>query len=292
MSDIERKLGEIRQIQADIKKTWEDISTILTKIGKAKQVYALEKRKGTPDESSEVLPALAQLQEQLETKRGFINAKKQILQQKRGELFAINEPEDIIKQCPNKVPFLMFPIRLETKYMYSNTDHPQLWLRIYPDDIAVDTHEESFTEEEIEGAAFYFNEVRRAKPDEDRIKDELEAVVQEKCNLIIEIGEEPFLSDNLLNSLTALDLTPDDINAGRDYWTECKRIRDEVRIPAWISIVESFGPFRAAYIISKGEDYFAGDEIPIKPESWSQAPQSHIMPDYFVIRLYRKKNGG
>ena len=40
------------------------------------------------------------------------------------------------------------PVRIETRFM-TNLDPAELWIRIYPDDIAIHTHEHELTDEEI-----------------------------------------------------------------------------------------------------------------------------------------------
>ncbi|WP_315820302.1 hypothetical protein [Paraflavitalea speifideaquila] len=50
---------------------------------------------------------------------------------------------------------MMMPVRIETRFI-ATREHTELWLRIYPDDIAVHTHEETLTGEEvIEGTKYW-----------------------------------------------------------------------------------------------------------------------------------------
>ena len=282
-------LKDIEGLKLEIAAKEEKITSLKTKLSSAKLKMNLEKRKGTYNEFSDIHNVILKLENDLNKEEVILDINIKGLEEKRIELSRINDPDKIIKQCSNKVPFLMLPVRLETKYMYLNTDHPELWVRIYPDDIAIDTHEESFTDDEIEKAKFYFNEVTKAEAAEDQIKSDLDEIVgYAKRDVILKTGEELFLSTEEL-----FDVLPDDfeqvhIEGGVAYWQEYKRIRETIKIPAWMDIVNSFGPYRSAYIVNKGGDFFKAVDIPLKPDSWSRAPRSYVMPDYFVLRLYKK----
>ncbi len=58
-------------------------------------------------------------------------------------------------------PALLLPVRLETRF--GGTDRrPELWVRIYPDQVALDTHEPELTDGEIESGRAYWNVLWRA----------------------------------------------------------------------------------------------------------------------------------
>lgn len=53
-----------------------------------------------------------------------------------------------VAQLDDHVPILFFPVRIETVFQEVGTNK-ELWVRIFPDDIAVDTHEQDLTDDEI-----------------------------------------------------------------------------------------------------------------------------------------------
>lgn len=62
---------------------------------------------------------------------------------------------DLVGALPTTAPVAMIPVRLETRFVKSGTE-TDLLVRIYPDDIHVDTHEKELTaEEEALGRAFW-----------------------------------------------------------------------------------------------------------------------------------------
>src|SRR5712691_5219282 len=44
-------------------------------------------------------------------------------------------------------PMLLLPVRIETRFM-DTQEQPQLWVRIYPDHFAIDTHEPGLSPDE------------------------------------------------------------------------------------------------------------------------------------------------
>jgi len=68
---------------------------------------------------------------------------------------ALTDPRDVVGQMSDQVPFLLFPVRLETRFGTARTKGgpvPQLWVRVYPDDCSIDTFEEELAEGEVESA--------------------------------------------------------------------------------------------------------------------------------------------
>lgn len=62
--------------------------------------------------------------------------------------------DNLVNQMNDRYPILFFPVRIETAF--SDTAARQLWVRIFPDDIAVDTHEQDLTQSEIEEGKLYW----------------------------------------------------------------------------------------------------------------------------------------
>lgn len=63
----------------------------------------------------------------------------------------------LVQHLNDLYPILFFPVRLETAFDDKNGN--ELWVRIFPDDIAVDTHEEALTEDEIIAGQQYWDTV-------------------------------------------------------------------------------------------------------------------------------------
>ena len=69
------------------------------------------------------------------------------------ELFA--DPTANVTRLDDSTPILLLPLRIETRFkelVDGDRTRNQLWVRVYPDDIAVDTFEEVLAEVEISNA--------------------------------------------------------------------------------------------------------------------------------------------
>ncbi len=73
------------------------------------------------------------------------------------------EAEEIIvpPPLPTTLPVLLLPVRLETRFV-DELDGSELWVRIYPDQIAVDTHEPELTSAEKTAGQTYWDALWRA----------------------------------------------------------------------------------------------------------------------------------
>ncbi len=164
-----------------------------------------------------------------------------------------------LSQLNDNIPMLLLPVRVESRFMTIKSiarhseidqgngatyvtdkieDKKELWVRIFPDDLAYHSHEES--------------------------------------------------------------LTPEEEAAGKQFWESLMQITDFEQIvtqmiPEWRPLVNSYGQQRAAWIVrtltpenfgsSTGPPVFPA--IQTKAQSWTTTPESHVLPDRFVVRLYR-----
>ncbi|PSK88144.1 hypothetical protein [Taibaiella chishuiensis] len=75
-----------------------------------------------------------------------------------------NTQQYAVSQMEDKTPVLFFPVRLETTFRQINSSY-ELWVRIFPDDIAVYTHEQLLTQDEIDqGKAYWVTTVDTTDP--------------------------------------------------------------------------------------------------------------------------------
>ena len=80
-----------------------------------------------------------------------------------------SDPRENIGNLDDAFPILMFPIRLETRFMLAGRDDRnsnELWIRVYPDDISVDTFEPVLAEVEQSNARIYWTNIWKAAGDD------------------------------------------------------------------------------------------------------------------------------
>lgn len=99
------------------------------------------------------------LKEQYTSKRNEWQRTGKLLDGKIGILYPDNNPRQAVAQMSDATPFLLLPVRIETRFV-TTTDkgvaQNELWLRVYPDDIAIHTHEKQLTEREVTSGTAYW----------------------------------------------------------------------------------------------------------------------------------------
>ncbi len=84
-------------------------------------------------------------------------------------LFRDLPPQRLIENWSDSTPIMLLPLRLET--IFKDTDSgEQLWVRAYPDEVAVTTHEKILTERELDFGVAYWKALRGATDEEVRKK--------------------------------------------------------------------------------------------------------------------------
>lgn len=132
-------------------------------------------------------------------------------------------------------------------------DKKALWIRLFPDDMAIQTHEEALTEDEINTAKSFWHALHQAEhPPQAILDNRTEAEIE-------------------------------------DY-------KQNQRIGAWKALLNSYGTARSAWIIRQikpiNEDHFPlqspnfNPDPPTKPFSWNEQPCTRIMPSRLVAILY------
>ena len=150
------------------------------------------------------------------------------------------QPWELVEGLSDSLPFLLLPVRVETRFMTVD-DKKELWVRFFPDDIAVHTHEIELTSDEVEAGKTYWREIWAAQQESNADKQQ-----------VLEKG-------------------------------------------AWRALAEAYGGTRAAWIARRTKPetldvpnvatlrFPAFPDESLKPQSWSQSPRSKVMPDRFVV---------
>jgi hypothetical protein len=112
------------------------------------------------DHASVDPPVVAKVAERVEVKRNLVTARgaetqaRNDLQQTVMLWTSSSAPPDEISILSAEWPIVLFPVRVETRFNVQ-TLSPTLLVRIYPDDISIDTHEPGLTDAELAAAADY-----------------------------------------------------------------------------------------------------------------------------------------
>ena len=130
---------------------------------------------------------LAALKKQADTLTTQVAASRQAVSQAQvnatqllGQLIALQDPTQQLSELNDRIPILLFPVRLEVRFHTAATttvpavgaaptpaakaggSFPQLWIRVYPDDCQIDSFETMLTDVEIQNLTAFWIAVWRA----------------------------------------------------------------------------------------------------------------------------------
>src|SRR5437016_7106541 len=111
-----------------------------------------------PDQSDELNRERAQIQEQ----RELVSQRSAAVGRLVGDLFQ-RTPQQLIEEWDDSLPIMLLPVRVETRFKDA-----ELWVRVFPDEIAINTHEKLMTEREQTFGIAYWKALRAAKDDDAR----------------------------------------------------------------------------------------------------------------------------
>jgi len=95
------------------------------------------------------------LQREYKIARAALDSSRVDLHEAIAGIYIDPHPRSAVKNLTDKIPFLLMPVRIETRFVTGGIS-PELWLRIYPDEISVHTHEKLLTETEVtKGEAYW-----------------------------------------------------------------------------------------------------------------------------------------
>lgn len=233
-----------------------------------------------------------------------------------------SDPTENLAQLDDRFPILLFPLRLETRFKRVEVDgtaSDQLWIRVYPDDIAVDTFEELLAEVEVRNTRIYWTNVWKAGGDEGAKRAAWRSLVKShgagrafwitQQAVPTNIGEEPVKApgDHLLVIVTDHPLAAAEKPPVRDYWRAVYRAGNDPaqQEAAFSDLVAALGQGRAETIVAEYAPQNL-DAKPLEPESvtnirveflelppadtlqtqqqpWMNSASTALLPERFVV---------
>jgi hypothetical protein len=154
--------GDLRTTREALRKAEQQLQEVRTQQRRAEtELAALAQRSVAESDPiwRQASAAREQAQRQADQQRAAIRQLRTAIRD--GIAAAKQRPHDVMAApgAGDNTPFLLMPVRVETRFV---RDHPQgaspyeLWVRVYPDAIAVDSHEPALTDEEVaDGQAFW-----------------------------------------------------------------------------------------------------------------------------------------
>ncbi|MGW0735575.1 hypothetical protein [Streptomyces sp. NPDC002851] len=145
-----RKIGRARDGLAGLDRTLEELRT-----SRADLTARRDALRGTGDvhRAAEVDRRITQLDAELKTQRDARAALVNDITRLSGGLVARFPPEQLVGTLDGRQPVAMLPVRIETRF----ASPTKLRIRVFPDQLHIDAHEPALTEDEREGARWYWN---------------------------------------------------------------------------------------------------------------------------------------
>ncbi len=222
-------------------------------------------------------------------------------------------PRQLISQLDDSLPFLLLPVRIETRFMATGQGR-ELWVRVYPDDIAVHTHEKEFTRDDADSAIEYWIQRTIAASIDD--PDEREALEKGAWRAIVnshggtraswitsEIRKRVIAKEGsedysfMLIRVDVANILADKQRTAAEKSSAINSLLQSFTHPVGDLIRERISSLLAAdeelsdatrdavlQTINDGILIHLGFELEeLKAESWSRAPRTEVMPDRFVF---------
>lgn len=227
--------------------------------------------------------------------------------------FVLPEPPRVqITRLDDSLPFLMLPVRIETRFMGSGASR-ELWVRVYPDDIAVHTHEKELTRDDADsGVEYWIQRTLAASIDNQTEREQVERgawrslvnsygatraswIAAELKNRVIAVeGSEDFsfmliraqVATILADRLQSADQKRSAINS---LLSAAHPVADLVRdrVSQLLTADEQLRDDTRAAVLQTVNDgiliHLGFDLEELKAESWSRAPRTEVLPDRFVF---------
>lgn len=141
-------------------------------LGRERQLDRARRTAG-PSRGEEDGSALRELEREVADLRDRVSRSRELVRSRRSELDALvgefvlpSSHRALVAQLDDRLPCLLLPLRIETRLMGPPGER-ELWLRVYPDDIAVYTHEKVLARDEADAGVDYWTERRQALDVED-----------------------------------------------------------------------------------------------------------------------------
>jgi uncharacterized protein YdcH (DUF465 family) len=242
------------------------------------------------------------------------------------------DPREMIGQFKDSYPILLLPLRIETRFKLASAVPgavgrvSQLWVRVYPDECAVDRFEPVLSESEIHSAQLFWAEMWAAGGVEDLERSAWRGLVASHGagraawiarayvpENAAEIPTKAQPTDIILVVASEETLSATDKAAASDYWkaiwlADGDESASEV---AWQALKNAVGAERADALATRFQptnlttvpappltkddvavsvaflDFPAPEKVDSKERSWSQSPKVNILPERLVLIGYQ-----
>lgn len=297
--------------------------------------FAGKKRKATNARLRELKRREKKLIATIDKLSTALNDNKKIEIDHIKSFFPFTDPRENSSKLDDRYPILLFPLRIETRFkkidvVGADTKH-QLWVRVFPDEIAIDTFEELLSENEVRNARSYWSSIRRAGDVEEDQRAAWRSLVGNhgsgraywivRNHRPVNESEKPERkTKEKINLIIATDDPPtyDEKAALKKFWSAMWLAQDDKakQTAAWEQLVGEVGEARAQELQEKYTPvnfsdtppapltpkdvelevafviFPKPDEIDTKFQAWAKAPKVNVLPERLVLLGFSESNEG
>lgn len=238
------------------------------------------------------------------------------------------DPREHLGRLNDNYPILLMPIRIETRFKKidaATTGQHQLWVRIFPDECAIDTFESVPSESELKNTQFYWSTLWQAGGHEDLERAAWRSLVSShgsgRASWLIKnyqpenITDQPVKTniEDVILVISVTELPPaTDIKFILDFWKSFwladgnKELEEKafntlaiaVSKPVAIKYIDKYIPDNLKQKPNAPKtkadvnlnavflDFPIINQTDTKNQSWSQAPKTTVLPERFVLVGY------
>jgi hypothetical protein len=306
-------IGEIKKVREAVRAADDTVFAQQNRVRSKEQLLARLRRLGRPfaEQAAALERDIARLNETVARQRADLSSLTDRLGTLVDGLVLEQSPQQLVEGLDDALPCVLFPLRVETRFM-PGANGRELWVRVYPDDIAVHTHEKELTRDEADAGVEYWTArtVAASVPDADereRVEEGawrsfanayggtraawIAAEIRRRFEARPEAPDVPFVvRAQILGILKDTQSSSEEkrwailaVLAGTHPYIEV--IRDPVT-----TLLQQAGDLTDETRQAIGQQvdvgvltYLGFDLEALKPESWSRAPRTGVMPDRFVL---------
>ncbi len=169
MSTFDELRTAIGQVRAEVERHEREVVEANERLHRLQRDRAAQARRGAdPAELDQAIDVQQQTLARLRDTTGRVRTDELDL---LGRFEEFSDPREQIGRLTDRIPICLVPLRLEYRFKRAGepggpTASDELWVRVYPDDISVDSFEHTLTETEASDARTYWASVWSAGGDE------------------------------------------------------------------------------------------------------------------------------
>lgn len=294
------------------------------------QARAVEKqlaqaqRRGAGD-VADLEGTLAAARQTLEDARGNLKAARVDMSTAATNFSVFADPTKAVERLSDATPIALFPLRIETRYktvaVIGAAPRQQLWVRVFPDDILIDSFQPEMSQAELDNLTIYWTHRWRAGGEAEALRAAWLALAKAhgagRAQWLIgqyapiNAGEEPVVAEGeyILVIRTFIDVPAPERGAIEAYWARIWSTSGAETPQAYDDLVIALGQVRADEVVAtlvpanlndvdvrpdpaitpKVHVLHLSDPamLTISAEDWTRGAQAWMLPERLVVMGFR-----